>query len=51
MASNQLTAGRLTTGRVTPLQQGRIHVWRMLAMLAILVGVFAALLLIVASAV
>ena len=51
MASNQLTPSRLASGRVTPLQQGRIHVGRMLVMLAILVGVFAALLLIVASAV
>ncbi|MBM7367912.1 hypothetical protein [Gordonia hydrophobica] len=46
MASNHVTSSR-----VTPLPQGRIHVWRMLVMLAILVGVFAALLLIVASAV
>lgn len=46
MASNQLTPPTVSAFR-----QGRIHIWRLLVMLAVLVGVFAALLLIVASAV
>ncbi|NLG48035.1 hypothetical protein [Gordonia sp. (in: high G+C Gram-positive bacteria)] len=46
MASNQLTPATVSAFR-----QGRIHVGRLLVMLAVLVGVFAVLLLIVASAV
>ncbi|GAA2392767.1 MULTISPECIES: hypothetical protein [Gordonia] len=44
MASNQLTSG------VTEIRQGRIHIWRLLAMVAVLAAILTVLLLIVASA-